>query len=213
MVAEQVFGGLYGAIIVADPPSATPIAVNRERILVISDITIGASGGVAAASAMQLSTGREGAQVLVNGQLDPVLLARPGQRERWRIINACTSRYLSLRLEGQQLQLLGLDSGRFTDPPPVTELLLAAGNRADLLVSTAAGTSTLQLVPYDRGAAMGASMSGMGSPSASTSTLGIATLSVTGTTAGPGVAAVPTQPPRRACGPNRYRGGGRSPSR
>ncbi|WP_308115223.1 MULTISPECIES: hypothetical protein [unclassified Rhodococcus (in: high G+C Gram-positive bacteria)] len=32
------------------------------------------------------------------------------------MVNACVSRYLRLRLDGQQLQLLGLDSGRFPAP-------------------------------------------------------------------------------------------------
>ena len=35
--------------------------------------------------------------------------ARPGERERWRVVNACTSRYLRLALPGQQLHLLGTD--------------------------------------------------------------------------------------------------------
>ena len=43
-----------------------------------------------------------------------------------------------LRL-GQQLQLLGMDSGRSPEPETVDELLLAPGNRADLLVTAAAG--------------------------------------------------------------------------
>ena len=42
--------------------------------------------------------------------------ARPGERERWRIVNACASRYVRLRLDGQRLDLLGLDSGRYADP-------------------------------------------------------------------------------------------------
>ena len=39
-------------------------------------------------------------------------------------------------------------------------MLLAPGNRAELMITTRAGTSTLQALPYDRGTAMG---SGMGS--------------------------------------------------
>lgn len=104
-VADQLFGGLYGAIIVED---SQPVPVTRERVLVISDISLTGGGSIAAVSAMEKMMGREGALVLVNGQLNPALAARPGERERWRIINACTSRYLKLRLDGQDLQLLGL---------------------------------------------------------------------------------------------------------
>ncbi len=155
-VADQIFGGLYGAIIVQDPQ---PVPTTRERVLVISDISLTGGGSIAAVSAMEKMMGREGALVLVNGQLKPVLAARPGERERWRIINACTSRYLKLRLDGQHLQLLGLDSGRYQSPRDVEEVLLAPGNRADLLVTTAAGTATLRTLPVDRGG-MGSMMGG-----------------------------------------------------
>ncbi len=57
--------------------------------------------------------GREGDIVTVNGQLGATVVARPGERERWRIVNACSSRYLRLRLDGQRMQLLGIDAGRY----------------------------------------------------------------------------------------------------
>ena len=47
--------------------------------------------------------------VLVNGQLGAAITARPGERERWRVVNACSSRFLSLRLDGQEVRLLGRD--------------------------------------------------------------------------------------------------------
>ncbi|MEP6981952.1 MAG: multicopper oxidase family protein, partial [Nakamurella sp.] len=156
--ADQVFGGLYGAIVIGEP---TPLQVSADRVLVISDITLDAVG-VASASAMDRMQGREGDLVLVNGQQTPHLEIAPGARERWRIVNACVSRYLRLQLTGQQLELLGvdlLDGGR---AQIVDELLLAPGNRADVLVTTAAGAAVLQALPYDRGSAMGMG-GGMGS--------------------------------------------------
>ncbi|TFD59195.1 multicopper oxidase family protein [Cryobacterium suzukii] len=151
-VADQVFGGLYGAIIVEDPEE---IPATRERVLVISDITFDSSGTIPTATAMQKMSGREGELVLVNGQLSPTLNAGAGERERWRVINACTSRFLRLRLDGQQLTLLGIDSGRFESARDVDEVALAPGNRADLLVTGRVGTSTLRALPYDRGATGG----------------------------------------------------------
>ncbi|MCY0905748.1 multicopper oxidase family protein [Arthrobacter sp. H14-L1] len=194
-VADQVFGGLYGAIIVQDP---RPVPVTRERVLVISDISLTGGGSTATVSAMEKVMGREGALVLVNGQLNAAMAARPGERERWRIINACASRYLKLRLDGQHLQLLGLDSGRFQSPKDVEEVLLAPGNRADLLVTTAAGTAILQTLPVDRGG-MGSMMggnngSGQSRPGRDGNTL--ATLAVAGApAAAPGP--VPAQPAPR----------------
>ena len=171
MAADQVFGGLYGAIIVEDP---TPIDVTSERVLVISDMTFNSAGQIAAASQADRMNGREGATVLVNGQVAPAMTARPGDRERWRIINACSSRYLDLTLDGQQLQLLGNDSGRFASPQGVTRLALVPGNRADVIVTMAAGSSVLRATPVDRGSA------GMGGNTRSTAVVDLATLDVTG---------------------------------
>ncbi|WP_422759295.1 multicopper oxidase family protein [Paenarthrobacter sp. C1] len=148
MVADQIFAGLFGAIIVEDPER---IDSSVERVLVISDTTLDGLGNIAAVPEMDRMMGREGDLILVNGQSNPQLTARPGQRERWRIINACAARYLRLRLDGQQLQLLGMDSGRFPTPKTLDELLLTPGNRADLLVTAATGDSALRAFYQDRG--------------------------------------------------------------
>ena len=150
LAADQVYGGLYGAIVIGEPD---PPQVSADRVLVISDITLDGAGVVPPATAMQRMTGREGELVLVNGQSRPQLTAQPGARERWRIVNACVARYLRLRLDGQDLQLLGIDLPLGGEAPRVEEVLLAPGNRADLLVTTRAGTSTLQTLPYNRGTA------------------------------------------------------------
>ncbi|GAB3129452.1 multicopper oxidase family protein [Glaciibacter psychrotolerans] len=176
MVAAQVFGGLYGAIVVED---TTPIPVTRERVLVISDITLDAEGHIPESSPMDQMMGREGAMVLINGQTSPQLSAAPSERERWRIVNACASRYLKLRLDGQTLQLLGMDSGRFETPRDIEELLLPPGNRADLLVTMAAGTSILRTLPVDRG---GTGMM-MGGGAASSDGADLLTLTVAGESA------------------------------
>ena len=146
-VADQLFGGLYGALIV----EGDQVPVSRDRVLVVSDLSLTADGQVASVSGPEVMMGREGELVLVNGQHRPQLSARPGQRERWRVINACTSRYLRLNLPGQRLELLGIDSGREPAPREVTDVLLAPGNRADLLVSMRAGTSELRNRGHDRG--------------------------------------------------------------
>ena len=193
LAADQVFAGLYGAIVIDEPD---PPQVSADRMLVISDITLDGTGAVAPATGMQRMAGREGDTILVNGQANPVLSAQPGTRERWRIVNACVSRYLQLRLDGQDLQLLGIDLPLGGQPQPVDELLLAPGNRADLLVTTRAGTSTLHTVPYDRGTPMGGGMGmagGMGSRGTDSggSVIDLATLTVTGTAVRPVAALAP----------------------
>jgi FtsP/CotA-like multicopper oxidase with cupredoxin domain len=125
-VADQIFGGLYGAIIVGDHErDSEPVASTRDRVLVISDMSLDAAGNVRSATAGDRMAGREGDLVLVNGQVRPVLTARPGERERWRVVNACAARYLQLRLDGQRVQVLGIDSGRLALPRDVEEVVLA----------------------------------------------------------------------------------------
>ncbi|MCT9870816.1 multicopper oxidase family protein [Paenarthrobacter aurescens] len=179
MVADQIFAGLFGAIIVEDP---VPIEASVERVLVISDTTLDSLGNIAAIPEMERMMGREGELILVNGQSNPQFSARPGQRERWRIINACVARYLRLRLDGQQLQLIGVDSGRFPTPKTLAELLLIPGNRADLLVTTATGGSVLRAFYQDRGTMEGMMRPGRGtrSPADQSDGTALATLHVTG---------------------------------
>jgi FtsP/CotA-like multicopper oxidase with cupredoxin domain len=99
--------------------------------------------------------------VLVNGQVRPRLTAAPGERERWRIINACPSRYLRLQLEDQQVQLLSRDLGRLPVPGEITEVLLAPGNRVELLLETTEGSSALVAAPVNRGGMEGMMGGGM----------------------------------------------------
>ncbi|MBX3100711.1 MAG: multicopper oxidase family protein [Salinibacterium sp.] len=187
VAADQVFGGLYGAIVVEDP---IPIDVSSERLIIISDTTFNSSGQIAQASQFDRMNGREGTTVLVNGQVGPTLTARPGESERWRIVNACSSRYLDLRLDGQHMQLLGNDSGRFAAPMDVTELRLVPGNRADVIVTMAEGTSELKAVPVDRGT------SGMMGGSVGSAVVNLATVVVTGERTSAALALPQTSPPR-----------------
>ncbi|CDZ90136.1 putative multicopper oxidase family protein [Rhodococcus ruber] len=156
-VADQLFGGLYGTILV-DGDDAIPVA--RERVLVISDVSLAPDGSLARVYPQQVMTGREGELLLVNGRPEPRLTARPGDRERWRLVNACTSRYLRLTVDGHRLHLLGVDGGHEPGTPEVGEVPLAPGNRADLVVDIEAGTGRLRTLGYDRGGAMMGMMGG-----------------------------------------------------
>lgn len=149
LVADQVFGGLAGTIIVASDEAEA--AFDEDRVLVVTDITLDAEGRVVRPSFQQRMMGREGRLVLVNGQFQPTLTGRRGARERWRVVNACTSRFLRLRLEDAELTVLGLDGHRVR-PARQEDVLLAPGNRADLAVEAAAeGRYRLLAEPYDRG--------------------------------------------------------------
>ena len=183
LVADQIWSGLYGGIVVED---LEEVPVSRDRVLVVSDTTLDASGHPVHVSERDRVKGREGRLVLVDGQLRPTLTARPGERERWRVVNACTSRYLRLRLDGQQMDLLATDIGRLPEPARVEEVVLFPSSRADLLVTAVEGTSELQGLAISR-------MRGREGEVPSGATGALATFQVGGSS----VPALPPVPPYR----------------
>ncbi len=160
-VADQLFGGLAGALIVDRGPD---IPATTDRMMLITDITLDGAGAVVPASTADRTMGREGRLLLVNGQHQPTVTAAPGATERWRIVNACTSRVLALRLDGHQLVQIAQDGSFLTRPTGRDTLVLAPGNRADVLVQpTGTGRFALVADPYDRGSMMGGSSTSTGS--------------------------------------------------
>lgn len=145
--AEQAWMGLAGALIVR--AKADPLAPLPEQHLLFSDLKLATDGRIAGNSEMDWMNGREGQFVLVNGAHQPVINVNGAQH--WRLWNACNARYLRLSLAGRPFQLVGSDGGLLAQPRTVTELLLSPGERAQIVVSGAAGAVTLQATPYDRG--------------------------------------------------------------
>jgi FtsP/CotA-like multicopper oxidase with cupredoxin domain len=154
-VADQMWGGLSGPLVVADEvPALTPYP---ERVLVIKDLTLAGAEPAAHANRMSYMHGLEGNLVLVNGQVNPRLTIAPGAVQRWRVLNACTARFLRLSLAGHTMHLVGTDGGLLDRPYPVAEVLLAPGERIDLLVRAdqQAGSYRWLSLPYQRGGMSG----------------------------------------------------------
>jgi FtsP/CotA-like multicopper oxidase with cupredoxin domain len=153
--AKQVGDGLYGALLVEDP--AEPAGLGDELVMVLSDMSLTADGQLAApdvGGGIATLFGREGERLLVNGRLTPTLLARPGRRQRWRVVNAARSRYYQLALEGHTFTRLGGGGGFLEQPVTSDRLMITPGQRADLLVTPqgpAGSELPVRWVPYDRG--------------------------------------------------------------
>ncbi len=177
MVAPQVFGGLAGMIVVEDELDDLPeLAGATERVLVLSDPAIGNSANVLDASMMTKMRGREGDVVVVNGVVAPTIAARAGTLEHWRVLNASPSRYYRLSLDGHPFAVIGTDGGRLTTPHDAPEVLLAPGERVEMLVApSTAGSYRLQALPYNRGSV------GMGGSTGSSTRTLVATMTTTGT--------------------------------
>lgn len=192
-VAPQVAGGLAGAIVIEDALDDDPVLrASTERILVLTDPRIGTDASVLRATAAEKRQGREGDLVLLNGVLQPTAATPAGGWEHWRILNASSSQYHGLTVEGAAMTLLGLDQGRLDAPRPVDSLVLTPGQRAEVLVGIGTSTVTLLDTPIDRGATMGMGGGGMGGGGMSGSTggtagapLAVLTLTPTGTAPAP----------------------------
>ncbi|MCF8168275.1 MAG: multicopper oxidase family protein [Rhodoferax sp.] len=150
---EQIYRGLAGAFIVRGRND--PFAHLPERMVFITDIRLDASGQIAANTAQDLVNGREGNQVLVNGSYQPVDTVAPGTTERWRIFDATNARYTRLALDGSSMLVVALDGCTLASPRTVTELLLAPGQRADVIVRAPQSSNqklVLRTLVYARGA-------------------------------------------------------------
>lgn len=150
---EQVYRGLAGAFIVK--PRVDPLPPGLiDTPLLISDLRLDAAYRIAPNVAMDYLLGREGDLLMVNGARRPVLLAAPAAAHRLRLFNATNARYLRLAFDNMPMTLIGTDGGLLAAPiPGVSELLLAPGERAEVVVSFNADT-VLRALPYDRGSMM-----------------------------------------------------------
>jgi bilirubin oxidase len=101
---------------------------------------------------MDWMNGREGQFVLVNGARRPRIAVTTD--ERWRLWNGCSARYLRFSLgDGQRFAQVGTDGGLFEQPHEgLTELLLAPGERAEVIVRAGSNASQaiLSADVYDR---------------------------------------------------------------
>jgi FtsP/CotA-like multicopper oxidase with cupredoxin domain len=155
MSAAQVGYGLYGALLVEDPSDG--VKVEDQVTLVLSDIGFDAKGKLEPADSggsAGMVFGREGDYVLVNGRRHPVLRARPGAPQRWRIVNAAKSRFFYLDLDGQPFTVIGADGGIQERSVTTDILLVTPGERVDVIVAPkgkAGAPLTLRAMLYNRG--------------------------------------------------------------
>jgi FtsP/CotA-like multicopper oxidase with cupredoxin domain len=84
----------------------------------------------------------------INGRLNPRIVMRPGEVQRWRMLNAAEGKYLSLRLDAHDFNVLAWDGLTLAAPDRVGVVMLSAGNRVDVLVKAGApGRYSLILTP------------------------------------------------------------------
>lgn len=153
--AAQVGFGLYGAMLVTGREE--PAELGDELIVLLSDMSINDDGSLTSPDAggdFATLFGREGNVLLVNGKVNPVLRARAGARQRWRVINAAGARYYQVELAGQRFTRIGGDGGFLEHPEQVANILLPPAERADVVFDLALNHDSelpVRWVAYDRG--------------------------------------------------------------
>lgn len=153
----QVHRGLYGAFIVEDP-TAVKISSSSDEIVILNDVQIDPSTGTLddTEDARAQMMGREGNLALVNGMASNLgVSVRAGEVQRLRIVNAANARYFQLALNQGFMLRLGGETLRGA-PEQTSNVLLAPGMRADLLVWVPAPDSTVTMLATAYRRAMGA---------------------------------------------------------
>ena len=148
----QVEAGLYAPIVVHDDLA---IDVAADRVFVLDDVKLEANGKLSERTDnLDLMLGRQGNVVLINGRQRPSMKAASGTRERWRFVNAANGRYFNLELPGHTFTVIGWDGGIIEAPYQASTLLIAPGERYEVLVELAGSEGdelALRTLHYDRG--------------------------------------------------------------
>jgi FtsP/CotA-like multicopper oxidase with cupredoxin domain len=148
----QVQKGLHGAIRVRGPNEPQ---VDQEHVLMLDDVRLKADGTLSEyLDDTAKMMGREGNTLLVNGTADATLPMRPGASVRLRLVNVANGRFFNLRLPGHTWRVIGHDGGLIAKPYDTERLLIAPGERYDVMVlAKGAPSSVVDLVnePYERG--------------------------------------------------------------
>jgi FtsP/CotA-like multicopper oxidase with cupredoxin domain len=147
----QMSSGMVGAVIVEGDFADVPeIAAARERLLVLTQVVFDADGMVEDFETLFPETATR--FLAINGQRRPVIDMRPGEVQRWRILNAAYQDDMLLDLEKHNLNAVAYDGIQLGAMQPLKQLLIAPGQRADLLVQAGpAGAYALNAMPYDQG--------------------------------------------------------------
>ena len=147
----QMSSGMVGAVIIEGDFADVPeIAAARERLMVLTQVVYDASGMVENFETLFPETATR--FLAINGQRRPTIEMRPGEVQRWRILNAAYQDDMLLDLEKHDLHAVAYDGIQLGAMQPLKQVLIAPGQRADMLVQAgAAGTYELSAMPYDQG--------------------------------------------------------------
>jgi FtsP/CotA-like multicopper oxidase with cupredoxin domain len=147
----QVASGMVGAIVVEGDFADVPeIARASERVMLLSEVVFDAFSMVEDFGTLFPETATR--FLAINGQRRPTIDMRPGEVQRWRIVGSQNQNNMLLVLDQHRLNVIAYDGIQLGAVQEMKQLLMAPGQRADVLVQAAGpGTYELNAMPYDQG--------------------------------------------------------------
>lgn len=137
---EQMARGLYGALVVEEPD---PPQVDRDQVLLLDDWRLTEQARIHEESFGALGdwshAGRTGNWITVNGDGAWTRTVAHHERLRLRLVNVANARIFSIDTRGLDGWLVALDGQPLAKLEPPAPLVLAPGQRADLVVDVVAG--------------------------------------------------------------------------
>lgn len=147
----QMASGMFGAIIIEGDFADVPeIAGTRERLLVLTQVVHDSRGMIEDFETLFPETATR--FLTVNGQRRPTITMRPGEVQRWRILNTGYQDDMLLELEKHDLHFIAYDGIQLGAMETMKTHLILPGQRADVLIQAGTpGTYELRALPYDQG--------------------------------------------------------------
>jgi suppressor of ftsI len=139
--AEQVNGGMAGALIVEGALDELPeIQGLTERLFILRAASFDDDG---------VTTLEGDPTLFVNNQVQPTVLIAPGETQRWRILNASSSVFMNLALDGHVLHQIASDGNPLREVRSREAIVMAPGERVEVLVQAGdAGRYALRSLPW-----------------------------------------------------------------
>lgn len=178
-VCQQVRAGMAGAIVVrGEIDEVEEVAAAKDRLLVLQAIELGPEfqllDPIPDPTKEQAFFPRTQILYTVNGALTPTIRMYAGEVQRWRLVNAAEGKFMSLTLEGHDLNVLAWDGLPLPAPDPTDVVMLSSGNRVELMVKAGEpGRYDLVLTP---GSSQRPDIPGMPGASATGSSTSVTTI-------------------------------------
>jgi FtsP/CotA-like multicopper oxidase with cupredoxin domain len=131
LASSQNFKGMGGLIIIEGDIDRIPgIAGLPERSLVLQR-TVVQNGAI---PDLAPNKGVGSGEVLVNGAQTPIMFIRPGETQRWRLLNSTVSSLWSIQIEGHPMTLIAQDGNTLAQATTVDSMFLSTAQRRDVLI-------------------------------------------------------------------------------